>query len=113
MPAQGQSHLPFHVALTVTLALFGSMVATVALANSLRSQPEAACIAYDLHILNLIEDHGLVEDTEPEILRDAAFTMLEARAACRTGNVKRALALYDSIPLDPVRMTPFYRVLMR
>ncbi len=113
MAAQGQIHSPARIAQTITLALFGGMVATAALAISPRPRPEAACIAYDLHILTLIEDHGLVEDTEPEILRDAAFTMLEARAVCRAGDVKRALTLYDSIPLGYVPMTPFYRILMR
>jgi hypothetical protein len=76
-------------------------------------RPEAACIAYDLHVLTLIEDHGLVEDTDPETLRQAAFQMLDARAACRSGDVRRALALYSSIPLGHVPMTPFYRILMR
>ena len=70
-------------------------------------------MAYDLHVLTLIEDHGLVGDTEPETLRHAASQMLEPRAACQAGSVKRALALYESIPLDHVPMTPFHRILMR
>jgi hypothetical protein len=86
-----------------------SVIAT----NPKRASLHPACVAYDLHILTLIEDHGLVEDTEPEVLRDAAFTMLEARVACRAGDVRGALALYDHIPLDHVPMTPFYRILMR
>ena len=113
MPLQGQKPSPGSRWLPIALALVGSVVATAASASSSRHQPEAACIAYDLHVLTLIEDHGLVEDTEPEILRQAAFTMLEARSACHSGDVKRSLALYDGIPLDPVPMAPFYRILMR
>lgn len=95
----------------VGLALILSMVATGICANE-RPPPEAACPVYDLHITTLIEDHGNVGDTDPEVLRAAALRMLDARLACREGDVTRALQIYDSIELDPVPMSPFYRVVM-
>ncbi len=111
MPAQ--TIATAQVALVASAVLAMSLPATAAPTSSQRPRPEAACIAYDLHVLTLIEDHGLVEDTDPETLRQAAFQMLDARAACRSGDVRRALALYSSIPLGHVPMTPFYRILMR
>ena len=101
------------VTLTVGLAFAVNILATVVAAESERPRPETACVAYDLHIFTLVEDHGLVEDTAAEVLSDAAFRLLEARLACREGDTKRALDIYDSIHLDHVRMSPLYRVLLR
>jgi len=85
-------------AVTLTgLAFAVNILATVVAAGSERPRPEAACVAYDLHIFTLVEDHGLVEDTAAEVLSDAAFRLLEARLACREGDTKRALDIYDSI----------------
>ena len=101
-------------AVTLTgLAFAVNILATVVAAGSERPRPEAACVAYDLHIFTLVEDHGLVEDTAAEVLSDAAFRLLEARLACRKGDTKRALDIYDSIHLDHIRMSPLYRVLLR
>ncbi len=111
MPAQTIAKA--QVALVASAVLAMSLPATAAPASSQRPRPEAACIAYDLHVLTLIEDHGLLDDTDPETIRHAAFQMLEARAACRSGDAERALALYSNIPLGHVPMTPFYRILMR
>jgi hypothetical protein len=78
-----------------------------------RPRPEAACAAYDLHIMTLIEDLGLAEEADAQVLGDAALTMLAARIACRASDVKRALQLYDTIQLDHVRMSPLSRVRLR
>ncbi len=83
-----QRRLLAHVEATIALALLVSMTASATPARSPGSGPEAACGAYDLHVLTLIEDHGLVKDTEAEVLREAAFTMLRARRACRVGDMK-------------------------
>ena len=101
------------VTLTVGLAFAVNIIATAVAAASERPRPETACVAYDLHIFTLVEDHGLVEDTAAEVLSDAAFRMFEARLACREGDTKRALHIYDSIYLDSVRMSPLYHVLLR
>ena len=113
MTSQGQKHSRTRTAVATGFALLVSMGATAALAEAKRPRLHLACFAYDLHILTLIEDHGLVEDPKAGVLRDAAFTMLEARAACREGDVQRAFQLYESIPLGHLPMTPFHRVLMR
>jgi hypothetical protein len=73
---------------------------------------ETACAAYDLHLVTLIEDHGLAGATEPDVLRGAVTRMLDARIACRNGERRRALQIYDSIELAPVRIMPFHRVLL-
>jgi hypothetical protein len=46
------------------------------------------------------------------VLREAVARMLEARIACRNGEGRRALRIYDSIELAPVRIMPFHRVLL-
>ena len=95
-PHMRHSHAP-----TLGLALLMS-TAPAALADPERRRLNAACAAYDIHVLTLIEDHGLVGDTVPEVLGGAAFRMLDARLACREGDAKRALRFYGSIPLDGV-----------
>jgi hypothetical protein len=94
-------------------ALLISMGATAALAGPERPHMKAECAVYDLHIVTLIEDHGLVEETESQVLWEAASRMLEARAACSRGDTQQGLQIYDSITLEGVRLSPFYRVLMR
>jgi hypothetical protein len=101
------------VTLIVGLAFAVNVIATAVAAGSERPPPETACVAYDLHIFTLVEDHGLVEDTAAEVLSDAAFRLFEARLACRDGDTKRALDIYDSIHLESVRMSALYRVLLR
>jgi hypothetical protein len=100
------------VTLTVSLAFVVNIMATAVAAGSERPRSENACVAYDLHILTLLEDHGLVGDFPAEVLSDAAFRMLEARRACLQGDTPHALDIYDSIHLDAVRASPFYRVLV-
>jgi hypothetical protein len=99
-------------AATFGQALFLSMLASAACAGE-RLRPDAACPAYDLHITTLIEDHGIIGDTDHEVLREAALRVIDARLACRSGDVTGALEIYDSINLDGVRMSSFYRVSMR
>ncbi len=113
MTPLSQRYAPTGTALMTGLALLISMGTTTALAGVERPRTQAACAVYDLHILTLIEDHGLVEETEPEVLWQASSRMFEARAACSRGDTQRALQIYDSITLERVRLSPFYRVLMR
>jgi uncharacterized protein YjiS (DUF1127 family) len=60
------------------------------------------CLAADLRLTTLIEAHGEAQDVAAETLRQAFFTVLEARKACNQGQVEAAMKLYDSIPLRPV-----------
>ena len=113
MTPRGQRYARAGKRLVISLALLVSIGTTAALAGPERPRTKAECAVYDLHILTLIEDHGLVEDTEPQVLWEAASQMLAARAACSEGNTQRALQIYDSITLERVRLSPFYRVLMR
>jgi uncharacterized protein YjiS (DUF1127 family) len=60
------------------------------------------CVAADLRLTTLIEAHGEAQDVAAETLRQAFFTVMEARKACNQGQVEAAMKLYDSIPLRPV-----------
>jgi hypothetical protein len=99
-------------AATFGLSLFLGMLASAAYGGE-RLRLEAACPAYDLHITTLIEDHGIIGDTDHQVLGEAALRVIDARLACQSGDVAGALGIYDSINLDGVRMSSFYRVLMR
>jgi uncharacterized protein YjiS (DUF1127 family) len=65
------------------------------------------CVAADLRLTTLIEAHGEAQDVAAEALREAFFTVMEARKACNQGQVEAAMKLYDSIPLGPVSSTTF------
>jgi hypothetical protein len=96
----------------IGLSVVLSIAATGAWADE-RPRLEAACPAYDLHITTLIEDHGIAGTTEPEVLGDTALRLVDARVACRNGDVERALRIYESVDLGSVRTSSFYRVWMR
>jgi hypothetical protein len=95
----------------IAIALAATSAATsIAIAD--RQPLETACAAYDLHLVTLIEDHGLAGTAEAGVLRGAVMRMLEARIACGNGETARALQIYDSIHLAPVHISPFHRVLL-
>jgi hypothetical protein len=60
---------------------------------------QRACAAWDLHIVSLIENVGLVEPASVR-LAAAAELLTQARLACRDQHVK-ALQLYETIDLAP------------
>ena len=95
------------------LALVALLPHSAASAGTVRPSPAAACAAHDLHAVTLIEDHGLFEDTDPEVLHEAALQVSKARQACRAGDLGRALALYEGIALEHVRTSSFHRILLR
>jgi hypothetical protein len=72
-----------------------------------RPDPMAACAAYDVHVMALIEDHAAFGDMSFEALVSAREALSEARLACRWGDVERGLEIYASIPLAPVPIGPF------
>jgi hypothetical protein len=94
----------------ICLAAMIGMGADAASAGSATSTLEQACAAYDLQVVTLIEDHGIVEEFPASDLVAAALQMLVAREACRSGDPARGLEIYDSIPLHRVRMSPLYRI---
>jgi hypothetical protein len=73
-------------------------------------RPEAACAAYDLHLLTLIEDSALTGSGASDALAEAAMRIADARTACRTREFERALRLYQSVDLRSAPATSFYQV---
>lgn len=73
---------------------------------------EAICTAYDLELITRLEDHALAGTAAPSTLAAAAFTILDARAACRSGDMEGAVRLYEAIPLGRIGMSPFHRMQM-
>jgi hypothetical protein len=110
--AARQRHARSVATIHIGLGLLVGLTAWSALASE-HSLRQVACAAYDVHVLTVIEDHGLIGDTDHRRLAEAAMIMLDARMACGRGETESALALYESISLDRVRMSPFHRVLLR
>src|SRR5262249_8919872 len=90
--------IEFAVRNTVAAALFWLPIAGAMAADRMPLD----CVAADLRLTTLIEAHGQAQDVAAETLRQAFFTVMEARKACNQGQVEAALKLYDSIPLRPV-----------
>jgi hypothetical protein len=55
------------------------------------------CVARDVEVIILIEDHGAANDFAPERLAKAGLTQMDARVACSEGHVAEGIALYDEI----------------
>jgi hypothetical protein len=55
------------------------------------------CALKEIEVITFIEQHGNAQDMAPDLLARAAFTLMDARMACREGRVSQALALYNSI----------------
>lgn len=81
----------------------GSVFVMLAAINSgtwaIAAEPRdiSQCAVRDLRLLTLIESHGQAEDVPSDKLSHAFFSMMSARAACATGQVEKALEIYDSI----------------
>jgi hypothetical protein len=60
------------------------------------------CVQADLRLITLIEAHGEAQDIAADVLAQAFFTVVEARKACKRGQVETAMTLYKSIPLPAV-----------
>ncbi len=57
------------------------------------------CAAFDLHLRTLIEDLGLFDDTDQELLADAGQQLQQANTACRADDMQLAIDLFTSIDL--------------
>jgi hypothetical protein len=86
----------FHMLLAAAVML-GALSSAQAQAGAWQ---EAACAAWDLHIVGLIEQAGTVEPAAVRLV-EAAQHLQQARLACRDGDADRALRLYESIDLQP------------
>lgn len=82
-----------------TVVLASVLATAVVAAATARPSLQRACAAWDLHIVSLIEELGLVEPASVR-LAAAAELLTQARVACREQDVK-ALRLYEAIDLDP------------
>jgi hypothetical protein len=108
MPERGRGRVRGSAA--ICLAAMIGMGAEAASAGSASPALEQACAAYDLQVVTLIEDHGIVEEIPASDLAAAALQMLVAREACRSGDPARGIEIYDGIPLHRLRMSPLYRI---
>ncbi|HEY0567671.1 MAG TPA: hypothetical protein VGD13_06000 [Xanthobacteraceae bacterium] len=80
-------------ALAAALATSLTLVASPLAAQTTTFAPE--CAAREIALITMIEDRGQADNIAPEVLSDAALSLLRARAACYAGRVSEALATYD------------------
>jgi hypothetical protein len=82
-------------------ALALGFLASPAMAWFERPPPEAACAAFDLHLLRQVEAAGEWRTVEPERLLSVVEAMAGARRLCREGRIAEASRLYEALALDP------------
>jgi len=63
------------------------------------------CALQDLSLVTSIEELGEAQSLPSDKLSEAYFSVLNARAACRNGQVADALRLYSEVPLRSVEAT--------
>lgn len=96
-----------------TLAVIWVLGQAIRVEGKERLTAEQACAAFDVHYLTLIEDHGRAEEIGPEVIFEAALTLIDARAACRTGDFARGISLYSFLSLAAPGVAPSDWVLLR
>jgi hypothetical protein len=87
-------------------------LSSTAAAASARPNPAAACAAYDLHFLTLLDDYGLTGQGDPAALTNAAALIADARTACREGDFDKGLLIYESVKLAPFTATSFLQSIL-
>lgn len=75
------------------------------LADGGRPRPEAACAAFDLHLLGQIEEAGFWTSIEAERLFGVVERIVQARRLCSAGRTAEALGLYEAIDIAGVDVT--------
>src|SRR5688572_17096937 len=64
---------------------------------------QAACAAFDLHLVIALEEHRRHHAVSQEKLASVFDSINQARVACREGRVQAALAMYEMIDITPGR----------
>jgi hypothetical protein len=73
-----------------------------------RPSAQAACAAYDAHVLTLIEDFARDEADGDEVFA-SVMILARARSLCRDGRANEAIALYTSVEERLPRMVTWLR----
>ena len=71
-----------------------------------RPSMSAACDAWDSHIQDLVEQHRRSTDLDDAEFGHAMSLYYSAKSHCSLGDPQAALAIYDALPLAPVRQRP-------
>jgi hypothetical protein len=93
-------------------------VATIALAVSLPCQagqgssaasqplPSDACRAWYIHIAEMIDQHRMSNELDDGQFGEIVRLFYEAQSACAAEHFTEGLAIYEVIPVQPVRGKP-------
>lgn len=85
---------------TLIIALLGAPAICLAVDPAGRPSAQAACAAFDLHLLTQVEEAGTGEAVlQPERLLSAVEAIVAARRACRHGDISEALRTYQAVDL--------------
>lgn len=77
--------------------LLGVLPGATVTSDAAAEPDPAACARRDRVAVGAIAQHGDARDVPSAALTEAFYTVLSARAACATGAVDQAVALYDGI----------------
>ena len=97
-PAHWRPNIP-----ALAIALLGMPAVGLASGPVARPTAQAACAAFDLHLVMELEEAAAGAAVEPEGLLAVVEAMLSARRACRQGDVSEALRTYRAVDLASAR----------
>ena len=80
-------------------ALLGMPAGSLAGDATVRPGAQAACAAFDLHLPMEIEAAADGDAMQPKRLLAAVEAVLDARRACRRGDISEALRTYQAVDL--------------
>lgn len=67
---------------------------------------EEACRVWQSHMADLIDQHRTASEMEDEQFGDVVRRFYEAQTACTAEHFNEGLALYENIPVGPVKGRP-------
>lgn len=106
-------HLPIRISICAPICAAGIAAAAALPARAAetatwpaRPSMSAACDAWDSHIQDLIEQHRRSTDLDDAEFGSALSRYYAAKSYCSLGDPQAALAIYDALPLAPVKHRP-------
>jgi hypothetical protein len=66
----------------------------------------SACIALDTHIDELLDQHRTTDEFNEEAFFELIRLRYSARHSCTLGSYSEGIAIYERIPIRPVRSRP-------
>ena len=78
--------------------------ATCGASQAMEGRPplSAACLAWNSHIADLIDQHRTVHELNDDQIGDVVRLFYQAQSSCSALRFQEGLAIYEAIPIGPV-----------